>query len=315
MNDGLFDRPLPRQHSSAYESMYRAGDDDFDWVGEARAHCEDLWTDFQEFADPNFRDEFVCRTHERWFEMYITVSLIRAGHKVTCRKPGPDILLKEDGRRIWIEATCATRGQPGRPDSVPCKETGGIHREPTDQYVLRVRNALDEKQRKYQRYMQSGIVTNNDLTVVAINVYLVDGLGPYIGWHFLRSLYGVGDRTIHIGRYSGKVIGTDNLSIDVIKKTSGADVDVRPFVGENTRHVSAVLGSCADVANRPKKLGDDFVLYPNLTAGSLWPAHLLLVGREWCFDQTDDSWDGSLLSGEASHRRDVGSVEYSPRAS
>lgn len=109
LNDGLFDGPLPSRHSLAYEGMYRPSGDHFRVLSKARAHCEDLWIDFQEFADPNFRAEFAYRTHERWFEMYLTVSLIRAGHKVICRKPGPDILLKEDGRRIWIEATCATR--------------------------------------------------------------------------------------------------------------------------------------------------------------------------------------------------------------
>lgn len=162
--------------------------------------------------------------------------------------------------------------------------------------------------------MESGIVLNDDLTVVAINVYQVDGLGPYIGQHFLRSLYGVGDRTIRIDQHSRRVIGTGNLSINVVKRTSGADVDVRPFVGENTSHVSAVLGSCVDVANLPKMLGDDFVLYPSLTAGCLWPAHLLRVGREWCFDQSDDSRDGSLVSRETRDRLGAGSVERNPKA-
>src|SRR5690606_24441790 len=86
---------------------------------EARDHCEDLWRDYAPLADTNFRSQFPLHTHERWFEMYLTVALLRAGLNVQCPKPGPDVLLTIGDRRLWIEATCATAGAPGLPDSVP----------------------------------------------------------------------------------------------------------------------------------------------------------------------------------------------------
>ena len=110
--------------------------------------------------------------------MYLTVSLIRTGHRVECPKPGPDVLLHADERRIWIEAVCATSGKRGLPDSVPEQVMGQVTREPTEQYVLWIRNALDEKQRKYWTYIQSGIVSCDDATCVAINVYGVYGADP-----------------------------------------------------------------------------------------------------------------------------------------
>ena len=45
----------------------------------AKAHCEDLWSDFWEYADEHFVDEFRVNFHERWFEMYLTVSLHSGG--------------------------------------------------------------------------------------------------------------------------------------------------------------------------------------------------------------------------------------------
>ena len=273
------------------------------YCSRARAHCEDLWNDFRELADQNFKTEFASCTHARWFEMYLTVSLVRAGHEVTCPKPGPDILLQVGGRRIWIEAVCATSGESGRPDSVPRIEKGRVYREPTDQYVLRIRNALDEKQRKYQSYKENDVVSVGDVTVIAVNVYEVDGLGPHIGHHFLRSLYGIGDPIVYVGRDRGGVLETGNVSVEAVRKSSGADVGVRPFVDNSMGHISAVLGAHGgafvlgahdDAFNRTNRLGDDFVMYPNLTADSPWPEGLLRVGKEWCFHHTEGSWEGSL---------------------
>ena len=293
---GLFDGPLPPQRSSLYESMRRPRGDRFDvHCSRARAHCEDLWTDFRAFADQNFKTEFACCTHARWFEMYLTVSLIRAGHEITCPKPGPDILLEADGCRVWIEATSATRGELGRPDSVPLRERGRVLREPTNQYVLRIRNALDEKQRKYRKYVENGVVHERDVTVVAINVFEVDGIGPYVGDHFRRSLYGLGDPVIQINRDSGTVSGGGNTTVVAVQKASGADVGVEPLIDGSLEHIAAVLGSFADPFNRPSRLGDDLILYPNLMSEVPWPQRFLRVGRAWCFGEIEGGWKGTLV--------------------
>lgn len=169
---GLFYSALPSSCSRAYKNLHTPKGDDFDPLfAMARAHCEDLWTDFRHLADSNFKREFAINTHQRWFEMYLTVSLIRAGHQVKGPKPGPDVLMHVDDRRIWVEAVCATSGERGRPDSVPPPVFCQVRQEPTEQYVLRIRNALDEKQKKYRTYIQDGIVSCDDVTCVAINVF------------------------------------------------------------------------------------------------------------------------------------------------
>ena len=272
---GLFDKPLPSRRSPQYEDMLeRKG-------MAARACCEDIWSDFEDFADPNFKTEFAARTHSRWFEMYLTVSLLRAGHEVDCPKPGPDVLLKVGGQRIWIEAVCASAGDPRRSDSVPRTVFGKVVPEPTEQYVLRIRNALDEKQRKFRKYLDEGIVSVGDVMVVAMNVFEIDGLGPHIDSHFMRALYGVGDPVIQIGRHSGEVRGVGNARVESVKKkASGAEVGVQPFIDGTMEHVTAVLGSYAYAFECRTQLGDDFVLYPNLTGDVSWPPGVLQVGAE-----------------------------------
>ena len=295
---GLFDSPIPKERSSLYENMCRQNGDDFDRYGRgARAHCEDLWADFRDFADPNFKSEFALHTHARWFEMYVAVSLARARPNINPKpeKRGPDVLVELDGRHIWIEATSVTPGKPGLPDSVPPQAPGRIHREPVDQYVLRIRNALEGKQEKFRKYIESGVVHPGDINVIAINVFEVDGIGPYIRDHFLRSLYGRGDPVIKIDRSSG-AMSVSNANVVAVQKASGADVGVQPFIDASLEHVTAVLGSHASPFNRPSRIGDDFVLYPNLTGGVAWPKCVLGVGDKWCFSETKRGWKGTCVA-------------------
>ena len=289
----LFFDALPSRCSSLYKKMYWAQGDEFDTVySNARQHCEDLWSDFRSLADENFRREFAEHTHERWFEMYLTVSLVRAGYQVDCPKPGPDVLLDVDGRRVWVEAVCASSGKADLPDSVPKRQFGQVVREPTDQYVLRIRNSLEEKQKKYLHYFESGIVCRGDMVVVAINVYAVDGPGPYIDDHIKRSLYGVGDATLQFDRRSRSIVGVGHKTVLKVKKSSGASVGVQPFTDGSMAHVSAVLASHASALNLPDQLGGDFVLYPNLSAEKAWPHGILRLGSEWRFEEREEVGQG-----------------------
>ena len=68
--------------------------------------------------------------HARFWEMYLTCTFLqdalRLGYRVSCPKPGPDVLIEYQGRRIWIEATVATDGDPTSPDSAVEDHSGKI---------------------------------------------------------------------------------------------------------------------------------------------------------------------------------------------
>ena len=260
---------------------------------EVKAHCEDLWSDFSKHADEHFLDEFPVHFHQRWFEMYLTVSLIRAKLPVTCPKPGPDILLNLGKRRIWVEAVCATEGQLGKPDSVPPVECGKARNVPIMQYVTRIRNSLSEKERKFREYKKKGIVKCGDHQVIAVNSGAICGLFGNLDECMMRSLYGVGDMFVTFNKTSGKFGETGRRSVLTIAKFSGAEIDVQPFVNESMEHVSSVLASWANAFNRPSNLGADFVLYPNLSCSNPLLGSMLPVAEEWLFTETEDSWSGS----------------------
>jgi hypothetical protein len=77
----------------------------------ARWHCEYLRIFFESHRDKEFRTELRGNFDARYWEMYLTVSLILAGYAVTCPKPGPDAGIIYRGQRIWFEANSHTRPQ------------------------------------------------------------------------------------------------------------------------------------------------------------------------------------------------------------
>lgn len=255
---------------------------------EARVHCEDRWRDYAPLADRNFRSQFPLHTHERWFEMYLTVALLRAGLDVWCPKPGPDVLLTVNERRVWIEATCATAGTPGLPDSVPERlipktdEPPVVTSVPTDAITLRLRNSLHEKEQKIRGYIASGIVATSDVTIVAINVFAVPYAWPDLDDQMRRMLYGLGHLTLSINLDTKAIFGSsyqERPSIE--KKSTNAPVSVDLFASGSMAHISAIIGSREGAANRPLRLGDGFSVYPNIGATNDWPAGAIPLGQEW----------------------------------
>ena len=285
----LFPERQPEKTCAAYEHVRNEADERCRSV---RQHCEDLWTDYRELADEHFLLEFAQHFHERWFEMYLTVSLIRAGISVKCPKPGPDVLVMIGQRRLWIEAVCAGKGQLGKPDSVPEIETGVVRDVPIRQYIVRIRNSLDEKARIFQSYIDDGIVTPGDLAVIAINVGGIPFLAADMDECIKRSVYGIGDLIVSLDRVSGRRTGIDRENRMSVLKSSGAPVEVRCFIDGSMAHIAAVLGSSENAFNLCEERGQGFVLYPNLTAVPRWSGGLIPLGREWVFKEVDDGWTG-----------------------
>ena len=287
-----------KSSSLAYERVLNAANEHF---RTAKAHCEDLWSDFSEYADRHFLDEFPVNFHQRWFEMYLTVSLIRAGLAVESQNSGPDVFLTIGERRVWIEAVCVTEGQVGKPDSVPPLELGKAGDVAIKQYVTRIRNSLDEKAKKFETYLEKGLVGHDDVLVIAVNGGQIPFLSADLSVCMMRSLYGVGDIILSLNRHTGRIVDSDRQHLEKIEKASGAEIGVQPFVDGSMDHVSAVLSSWANAFMRPSTLGGDFVLYPNLSCSNHWVRSLLPVAEEWSFEEDECGWSGEKTGGTLSN--------------
>jgi hypothetical protein len=131
-----------------------------------RLHCEYLWIFYQHHADKEFCNEIRSNFDARYWEMYLTTSLILAGFEVTCPKPGPDVGIIHKGQRIWFEATSPTRGTDGSPDQIPEEHVAGPHDPvvfqdvPNEKIILRYLNSISVKyNEQYANWLKKGIVS------------------------------------------------------------------------------------------------------------------------------------------------------------
>jgi hypothetical protein len=231
----------------------------------ARDFAERLWAEYSEFADPNFLKEIRRDFHARFWEMYLTCSLregeAKRGYHLSCPKPGPDILLESDGRRLWVEAVTATDGAPGLPDSVVEPNPGGSGRIPEEKIVLRYTNAMREKYKKYLQYLRHGIIRGTDAFVIAINAARLSyrwARAANDAPRFLKALYPLGPYQLLLDKRTGKIVGSGNEPRFQIAKASGAEVPVQAFLDRRYRAISAVLCSFADAGSYGGALGFDF---------------------------------------------------------
>jgi hypothetical protein len=259
----------------------RAGEQE--WLLEARTRVEALWEQFYSFADPNFLTEIRRDFQARFWEMYLTCTMLQhqdRGYQVSCPKPGPDILLEFQGSRIWIEAVTATDGTPGLPDSLGPKVDST---NPEQKIILRYTNAIREKYRKYMGYLRNGLIRKNDAYVIAINaanlrfkgIHAADDAPP-----FVKALYPLGFFQLLLDRVSGDIVGHGNETRFEIAKASGNKVGVYAFLDRQSRGISAVLCSFAS-PTYTGPLGLDFELAYNPMARSPLPENLITARRIW----------------------------------
>jgi len=274
---------------------------------QVRQHCKRMWEIYHRYADPQFLAEIPRRFHDRWFEMYLTVTLLRQGAQVQkTQPPGPDILVAHEGRRIWIEAVCASGGEPGRPDSIAEPEfvpgraiVTDAGYEEWDKIALRIRNSIEKKRAAYAEYLRLGIVTTDDLLVIAVNISKIPGATLDTQKYILRALFGVGDFQVVINRASREIVGSHSQELISITKSNGAKVGTQPFVDGSMPTISAVLVSDFNAMAAADKDTIDLTIFPNLTTPNPLPQRALPID-EWVFqDKGPGGWDGELLRARA----------------
>lgn len=278
---------LPQGASPSYQGLHEPRNDN---AAQCRGYVESLWDRFRTYADDHFVQDFASHTHQRFWEMYVGVTLVEAGHAIYAPKPGPDFGLTLEGRRIWIEAVAATPGEPGRPDSVPPLDlrVGMARAEyvPQDKIVLRCTSAISAKfPTQYRRHFEKGIVGPEDCYVVVVNHaeayhYAEVGEPPYI----LRAVLGLGSHFATIDRHTCELTGRGVQYRGSIPKATGAPVETHLFLSSESAPVSAIIGSVTSIGTpvhlREHRMGQDFRLVHNPLATNALPTGLLVRGEE-----------------------------------
>jgi hypothetical protein len=261
----------------------------------AKAHCEYLWIFFERHADREFRTELRRTFDARYWEMYLTVSLILAGFEVACPKPGPDVGIIYRGQRIWFEAVAPNCGDPEKHDSVPTKIDGQV---PEEKIILRYLNSISTKYHdQYSKWLSKGTVSDGDVMIYAINPWAIpwdhrDSDPPRI----LQAAYNVGPPNVEVDPTSMKIVGTGFEFQGFIQKApkkqdeKGEKIPTGVFQQKDYAWLSALLCSRAEVVNGPAEIGADFQLAPSLNATVPLPDGFRLQGTYYATKQTETGY-------------------------
>jgi hypothetical protein len=263
----------------------------------ARYHCEYLWILFQAHADDKYGEQIRHEFDARYWEMYLTTSLILAGHSVTCPKPqGPDVGIVYKGQRIWFEATSPTGGKPGEPDSIGEAKNGKV---PEEKIILRYTNSIATKYKEqYASWLKKGIVSESDALVIALNPRSVphDNIDTDPA-RILQAAFRVGQPYATVNPETMKVVGVGYKFRDKIQKgpkgekKKRSEVQTGVFQTGEYPALSGLLCSRVDAANHPGEMGDDFQLVPNPLSSVRLPAGFRLRGLYYDVNPVKDGYE------------------------
>lgn len=261
--------------SQVYNNVRSA---DVDMMVRAKKCCLSMWETFQPFADVHFVKEIQRDFNARFWEMDLTCTLIELGYDVECPKPGPDVKIEGN---TWIEAICPSGGQESSPDKVPEIVTGIAQSIKSEPISLRFTSAISEKHRKYLDYIKDGVISDSEPYIIAINGNQIPNARlDFPLPRIVRAVLSIGSEYITFDRESFEVVGGGYHHQASISKSNGAEISTDIFLNEKYQGISAILYSCVDLCNRPKKSGQDYILIHNPLAKNPVKEGLLGVGRE-----------------------------------
>lgn len=252
---------------------------------ELRGWLENLWRQYKQYADSNFRNEFKKQFNQRAWELYLGVTLLNRGyHLGDHSNKGPDFKIPVGRSNIWMEAISVRKGD--REDRVPEMEFNGKAIDvPEGEMLLRLSAGLMKKYNKYLSYRKSSIINSSEPFVIAIDRSGLEHTDPQIPL-ILKCLFGIGYQVLSIN--SGKPFSQTEGSAwslrEKVTKVSGSEVPQLLFRDSTFEGISLVVYCNNNILNcprEPEKMGDNFVMIHNPFAKNPLPENFFKFGQEW----------------------------------
>jgi len=274
--------------------------------GKQKDFIENLYSEYDPYADLNFKEEITRHFHQRLWEMYLACAFLRKKFEIVPRTQrskagGPDICIKDPHGNLWIEAVAPERGS-GQ-DAVPeISSSSGSFLVPEKEIILRYRTAIKEKHEKYQKYLCKGILKDEDRYVIAIN-------GGHVPYAFLEEedkdevplpvkvVFPCGDpQTVNDNETLEIISSQYEYRPNIIKK-NGEPVSTMIFLDKEYDGISALLFSVVDAVSSASVLGHDFIIIHNPVAKNRILPGYMNIGKEfWINDK------GTLQSNKVMRR-------------
>ncbi len=234
------------------------------YLDEERRLLESLWEKYEPYADKQFRVEIASNFHQRFWEMYLSCTLMDLGIELSPKRKqkGPDVCAKVNNRWVWIEAIAPSGGDG--PDAIfkPDLAVGEIHwfMVPDEKIILRYIAAIIVKCNRYLTYLNDGVIKPGDPYIIALNGRRV----PYSNL----------DDDVP---YIVKVLLYENE----IHKANDSIVSTGIFYNREYTGISGVLFSNSDLKNLPLRSGSEFVFVHNPMADNPMQKRWFSMGYEY----------------------------------
>lgn len=225
-----------------------------------------LWESYKTYSPHDFLKKIQIKDsfHQRWWEMYCGVGLLNMGISLnsSISEKGPDFQFQHN-KRYFIEAIAPKVGD-GENKLQELKL--GVHSLPEDKFLLRITSAIEEKLRKFQNYIDDGIVCRNDCLIIALSSCNLSQYGTLMDYPVpapLKVLCGIGCEYINLETGKRGLVQRE----DIIK-VSGNKVGVKFFDRSDMSIISGVLYSNTDPLNSPGEPEKTFTMILNPNASS-----------------------------------------------
>jgi len=233
-----------------------------------KAWIEELWKQYEPYADPHFIEDFKRQFPQRSWELYLGATLLNRGFKLgEHSSTGPDFDVRDNknSRLTWIEAIAVDKGRGG--DRVPEMIDGVLADYPEEQMLLRISNALDKKFRSYQSQLMKKIVGDSEPYVIALNRSSLGYVDPGLSL-ILKALFGIGHQTLRVivKGVRQKKPESSWTSRPKISKLIGSSVPMLFFEEKKYAGISAIIYCKDDILNSPRlleEMGENFVIVHN----------------------------------------------------
>jgi type I restriction enzyme S subunit len=190
-----------------------------------REFVAQLWRIYKPYSDPHFREDAKNHFLQRFWEMYLAVTLINKGFNIErAGNEGPEFYFVKNDKRIWVEAIAPGPGEGA--DRVPEPEPGVATEVPTEKILLRYTHALVEKTNRYKDALEKEIIKPEDGYILAVNCRAIPH-APYGNTmpYYIQAYLPFGPYAVSIDKNTGDIIESFYQSREAVSIIKG----VRPL--------------------------------------------------------------------------------------
>lgn len=239
-------------------SKYSCYDPDYVVTGsipERKEKIDRLWQTFAPYADKHFLKQYKHNFSQRLWEMYIGVTFLKNGFKISANDIGPDFLINDT---FYLECTmCQNAKSIKSPSFVPeVPKNGSVFSPPSNQVLLRFTSSMSDKVGKIEKQMENGKIKKLPL-IIAISTSDISYFEDYFGIPIpIAALFGLG----HL-----QVNQNGDSSFKFMQSISKGEVQINTnhFTNNEYEICNGVLYSNTQVISYPQKIGSDLIYVNN----------------------------------------------------